>query len=175
MASSSSSLSSSKYPFPSTFSVANFVSIKLCKSNYPLWKTQMDCVIVSQDLVGFIDGSISKPVPSILTNQNYLLWRRTDHLLKGWILGSLSEEVLVSVIHLETSRDVWADLEEKLSPPAASSHEENKWLQASSEDGLKFLSTLLLLLSCKISLIFLERVTGKRSHQRIEESPPFIN
>ncbi|KAA8542481.1 hypothetical protein F0562_023383 [Nyssa sinensis] len=123
MASSSSS-SFSQYPHPSMINVGNFVSVKLTTANYPLWEAQMLSLIVSQNLVGFIDGQNVVPPQRIIVrpdvrseltaeieNPEYQAWRRTDWLLKGWIIGSLSEEVLGLVVmsdwKSDTARVVW--------------------------------------------------------------------
>ncbi|KAI3447204.1 hypothetical protein Pfo_003869 [Paulownia fortunei] len=119
--------SSVQYPLPSTINVANFVSTKLwfnnSVTNYKAWKGQMLCLIEGQELLGFIDGSISPPPETAsadssdgktaIMNQDYVLWRRTDRLLKGWILGSLHENMVSEVAALKTARDVWLHLENK--------------------------------------------------------------
>uniref|UniRef100_A0A5B7A6J5 PGG domain-containing protein n=1 Tax=Davidia involucrata TaxID=16924 RepID=A0A5B7A6J5_DAVIN len=116
----SSSSSFAQYPYPSMLNVGNFVSIKLSEANnYLLWKTQMLGLIESQDMLGFIDGMNPAPAETItvphdtreIENQNYLSWRRSDRLLKGWIIGSLSEHILGIVVGLNTARDVWTKLE----------------------------------------------------------------
>lgn len=117
-------MASSRYPWPSTINVANFISTKLwfdqTSTNHKVWKAQMLCLIEGQDLLGFIDGTISPPethrsAAGRSSNDNYLLWRRTDMLLKGWIFGSLSENMVSEVFSYETSRDVWLYLEDKSS------------------------------------------------------------
>ena len=68
---------------------------------------------------GFIDGTYSKPDEIIIksrsddtiaqektVNPDYILWRRSDRLLRGWIVGTLSEEVLGLAVGLETSAKV---------------------------------------------------------------------
>uniref|UniRef100_A0A5B6ZUF0 Retrotransposon Copia-like N-terminal domain-containing protein n=1 Tax=Davidia involucrata TaxID=16924 RepID=A0A5B6ZUF0_DAVIN len=137
LAISSSSYSSfSQYPYPSKINVGNFVSVKLTKANYRLWEAQMRCLIISQDMLGFIDGSKEEPpqwidVPvlddagSETTTKNdnpeYLAWTRTDKLLKGWIIGSLTEACLGKVENLVsecyTARDVWTELAVWFGPP----------------------------------------------------------
>ncbi|KAA8542486.1 hypothetical protein F0562_023641 [Nyssa sinensis] len=121
---SSSSSSFSQYQHLSMINVGNFVSIKLTKANYLIWEAQMRNLIVSQNLVRFIDGQIVAPpqnnidplhvrseITAEIENPEDLAWRRTDWLLKGWIMGSLSEEVLGLVVRSDsnsyTARDVW--------------------------------------------------------------------
>ncbi|KAK4432812.1 hypothetical protein Salat_1043400 [Sesamum alatum] len=104
--------------FLSTVNVANFVSTKLyfndTSNNYVAWKEQMLCLIGSQGLLGFIDGT-NEPTPETAadgTTSENDLWRRTDMLLKGWILCSLNDDVIYAVLGLKTSRDVWLELED---------------------------------------------------------------
>ncbi|XP_073278160.1 uncharacterized protein [Primulina huaijiensis] len=114
-------MSSSKlanYPWPSTVNAANFVSVKLrldedkkkrSTKDYKIWKKQMICLFESQDLLGFVDGQIPPPQESM---DEQKLWRRTDQLITGWILGSITgTEVLDAVVGLDSSREVWLELE----------------------------------------------------------------
>ncbi|GLT92407.1 hypothetical protein SLE2022_102460 [Rubroshorea leprosula] len=97
----------SSYPYPSTLNVSNFVSLRLTPTNYLLWRTQMAALIESQDMQGFLDGEYVMPAakitptdstdaegPKEVPNPAYISWRRSDRLLRGWITGTLSEEVL---------------------------------------------------------------------------------
>ncbi|RWR75576.1 Zinc finger, CCCH-type [Cinnamomum micranthum f. kanehirae] len=109
------------FPYPSTLNVGNFVSLKLTKTNFLLWKTQIMGLIESQDMVGFINGEYPAPPKTLpaaailqtasAANATFAAWRRSDSLLRGWITGTLSEEVLGLVVGLETSADVWQTLE----------------------------------------------------------------
>lgn len=115
-----SAMSTKTCPCPSSLNVANFVSIKLTQTNSLLWKTQMLGLIESQDMIRFINGELSIPDRRVtdstmkdasatkeIDNPSYLVWRRSDHLLCGWITGTLSEEVLRLVAGLDTSSEVW--------------------------------------------------------------------
>ncbi|GFP89174.1 ankyrin repeat ph and sec7 domain containing protein secg [Phtheirospermum japonicum] len=105
----------------STVNVANFVSSKLSgdknSSNYFQWKQQILCLIESQDLLRFIDGTIPppQPPPKVPSDDdgsyiNNVVWR-TDRVVKGWILGALADNVLKNVANFTTARDVWFELE----------------------------------------------------------------
>ncbi|KAK6152049.1 hypothetical protein DH2020_014684 [Rehmannia glutinosa] len=119
---------------------ANFVPTKLwfnyTGTNYQAWKEQMLCLIQSQGLLGFIDGTIAPPPETVadpadgtaaagVRNEDYDLWVRTDMLVKGWILCSLNDDVVYAVSMLRTSREIWMELENKfrqlfnLFPPTA--------------------------------------------------------
>ena len=59
--------------------------IKLTSSNYLLWKNQFVPLLASQDLFGYLDGSIRAPSATILTadgttksNPAYTSWLHTD-------------------------------------------------------------------------------------------------
>nr|GMC90612.1 Retrovirus-related Pol polyprotein from transposon TNT 1-94 [Ipomoea batatas] len=113
---------------PSTISlnVANFVTLKLTPENYLLWREQLLALAESQDMVGLLTGEIKKPTMyknntttagTSITDTNtlsdeYLRWRKEDHLLRGWIIGTLTEEALGLVIGLESSQSVWDALKE---------------------------------------------------------------
>ncbi|KAI3512333.1 hypothetical protein L1887_19648 [Cichorium endivia] len=111
------------YPYPYTANVANFVSVKLSGyEKYPLWKTQMLCLIEGHDMLGFINGTLEPPPETKPDNAQW--WRRSDALLRGWILGSLSEDVLTNIVGLKTAKDVWTNLESSygsLTPQSGSS------------------------------------------------------
>ncbi|KAF7134625.1 hypothetical protein RHSIM_Rhsim08G0105700 [Rhododendron simsii] len=71
-------------------------------------------------MMGFIDGGYPMPKEQITSNAegatgvrnnpDYVQWRRSDRLLRGWITGTLSEEVLGLVVGLETFAEVWSAL-----------------------------------------------------------------
>ncbi|OMO89257.1 hypothetical protein CCACVL1_07965 [Corchorus capsularis] len=107
------------YSYPSTLNVGNFVSLKLTSKNFLLWKTQMLGLIESQDMLGFINGATPMPKSHVSKdedakqekeNPDFVAWRRSDRLLRGWITSTLSEEALGLVVGLETSAEVWKAL-----------------------------------------------------------------
>lgn len=103
----------------SAVNVASFVSSALRRdennsSNYKSWKEQMLCLIESQGLLAFIDGAAPPPP---VDGQDYAAWRRTDRLIKGWILGALSDSVAETVVNCNSAMDVWLKLENSFSAP----------------------------------------------------------
>ncbi|KAF3792457.1 hypothetical protein EJ110_NYTH11411 [Nymphaea thermarum] len=115
MASQSSQATSVRYPYPFNLNVANFVSIKLTQSNFLLWQTQVLGLIESQDMTGFVNGETPTPdqyLPSNSAaveqamNPDFNAWQRSDRLLRGWITGTLSEEILGLVVGLKISKQV---------------------------------------------------------------------
>lgn len=110
------------YPLPSNVHVVSCVTLKLTDSNYLLWKTQVESLLSSQKLISFVNGSTLAPPPTIQTenggvvttapNPAYESWVCSDQLVRSWLFGTLSEEVLGSVHSAQTSREVWLSLAE---------------------------------------------------------------
>nr|KYP45056.1 Retrovirus-related Pol polyprotein from transposon TNT 1-94 [Cajanus cajan] len=42
----------------------------------------------------------------------FVTWQKSDRLLRGWIIGTLSEEALGLVVGIDTSRAVWSTLKD---------------------------------------------------------------
>ncbi|KAD6454883.1 hypothetical protein E3N88_09589 [Mikania micrantha] len=123
MAGSSSSLPSSReansYPYPSHVSAPNFVTVKLNdRDTYDVWQMQMMCLLQSHDMLSFIS---SHALGKEKVGDDDMLWKRSDALVKGWILGSLSQKTLeyffkpISNKDL-TAKDVWDKLQSVYGP-----------------------------------------------------------
>ena len=109
-----------------SLNVGNFVTLKLTQTNYPLWREQVLGLAESQDLVDHITKGASIPTkyntPAANTTeaenttpqltQEFIAWQKSDRLLRGWIIGTLSEEALGLVIGLDTTLTVWEALKE---------------------------------------------------------------
>ncbi|KAH6757813.1 hypothetical protein C2S52_023278 [Perilla frutescens var. hirtella] len=121
MGSSSSDVKYQPCPWaPSTVNVANFVTVKPCldeeRINFKIWKEQMLCLLESQDMLGFVNGWIIQPPVRDIDDdgdddEQKKQWRRTDRLVKGWILGSIGKDALHAVWEKQTARDVWLELD----------------------------------------------------------------
>lgn len=108
------------YPFPSDIHVTSSVTLKLSDTNYLLWKTQIEALLRSQKLLGFPTGLTPAPAATVVNivndapveapNPAHEAWTCTDELVKSWIFGTLTEEVLGLVHALATSQVVWLAL-----------------------------------------------------------------
>lgn len=90
------------------------------------------CLVESHDMLSFIDGTFRNPKKNVDSKKKvditaiedkYREWKRSDTLMKGWIFGSLCEDVMDIVIGLHTANDVWKKLKSTYSnstPPAYS-------------------------------------------------------
>ncbi|KAK2458167.1 putative mitochondrial protein [Trifolium repens] len=106
-----------------SLNVSNFITLKLSPTNYPLWREQALALAESQDLVGHLTNE--DPAPNqYTTNTNnleqfvpkltdeFVAWRKADRLLRGWIIGTLSEEALGLVVGIDTAHAVWDALKD---------------------------------------------------------------
>lgn len=84
-----------RYPYPNLFNVANCMNVTLTSKNYLVWESQMVNLIESQDMMG-LDGSTPAPSkeivsihlengPILVPNPDFLLWKKSDQLLKRWM------------------------------------------------------------------------------------------
>lgn len=109
-----------EYPFPAKVHVASCVTIRLNHTNYLLWKTQVESLLSSQKLLGFVNGRYQEPATTVeqrvgeevqqVPNPAHESWFCTDQLVKSWIFGTLSDEALGRVCALTTAHEVWLAL-----------------------------------------------------------------
>nr|CAD1833524.1 unnamed protein product [Ananas comosus var. bracteatus] len=105
------------FPFLSTINVANFVTLKLNDNKLSALGTQVLSLIESQDLLVSSWGRLShylrcrlqKVEPPSTTQTTYLGYG-TDRLVKSWIVGTLSEDVLVMPSVFKFAAEVWTAL-----------------------------------------------------------------
>ena len=110
------------YPFPKNVHILSSVTLKLNDGNYLLWKTQFESLLSSQKLIGFVNGGVMQPEATVTVVQDgvdvenpnpaYESWFCYDQLVRSWLFGTLSEEVLGYVHNLPTSRQIWLSLAE---------------------------------------------------------------
>ena len=108
-----------------SLNVGNFITLKLSPTNYPLWREQALVLAESQELLGHLTNEdVVPPQYTILDSSNtltvetsalriteaYIAWRRVERLLRGWIIGTLSEETLGLVVGLDTTNAIWEAL-----------------------------------------------------------------
>ncbi|GJR64402.1 ankyrin repeat-containing domain, PGG domain protein [Tanacetum coccineum] len=115
------------YPYPSHVIAPNFVTVKLSGRNkYNMWKTQMICLLESHHMFGFIEGQFPCPAGNGKGKVGDMeAWVASDSLVKGWILGSLSEDAVNKAVnHLThkqkktvfTAKDLWDELKRSYGP-----------------------------------------------------------
>jgi hypothetical protein len=106
-----------------SLNVSNFITLKLSPTNYPLWREQALALAESQDLVGHLTNEDPAPTQYTTNTTNseqftpkltdeFVTWRKADRLLRGWIIGTLSEEALGLVVGIDTAYAVWTALKD---------------------------------------------------------------
>ena len=115
------------YPYRSHVIGPNIVTMKLSvKYKYNLWRLQMECLLKSQHMVGFIKGQFPSPAKNGKEKVGDMeAWTAGDSLVKGWILGSLSEEAAEKTVNRLTykqnntyfsAKDLWDELRHSYGP-----------------------------------------------------------
>ncbi|KAD6454869.1 hypothetical protein R6Q59_016569 [Mikania micrantha] len=120
MEGSSSSNPGNSYPYP--YPCPSHVTMKLSSQDtYDVWKTQMLCLLKSHGMLHFIQLET-------LNGYNYDIWGRSDALVKGWILGSLSNQMLKYVVNSIpnkdfTAKEAWDKLQTMYDLPLRAGHD----------------------------------------------------
>ena len=106
------------------FRLDNKISlVKLSDDNFRLWKFQNLTSLKAYDLENFLESG-SEPPSKYLTstessstsaivtpNPEYKVWKRQDHLISSWLLGSMSEEILNQMLHCKSAKEIWRTLQ----------------------------------------------------------------
>ncbi|KAG5542379.1 hypothetical protein RHGRI_022046 [Rhododendron griersonianum] len=121
--SSKSSSANRAYPYPEDVKVYELVPNMLQFSNYVVWKKQMlGDVITRNGLRGFIDGKVETPPETKMVtvsdganaggpicqksiNEDYVAWKRSDELVRQWILSRLMRSMKNKVSPFKTAKE----------------------------------------------------------------------
>ena len=109
-----------------SLNVGNFVTLKLTPSNYPLWREQVLSLVESQDLIHHLtketpilekfttteSNTTTNDNTSTILTKAFIDWRKSDRLLRSWIIRTLFKEALGLVVGLDTTSAVWNALKE---------------------------------------------------------------
>lgn len=98
------------------------VSEKLTRENFLIWKAQILPAIKAAKLLGILNGSVKEPVEiievikddkskMIVPNPEHDTWIAQDQQVLGYLLNSLTKEVLAQVATVPSAAAVWTALE----------------------------------------------------------------
>lgn len=100
--------------------VTQLVSIKLDTDNFLTWKSQSISLLLSTEHMGFVDGTIPCPAQFVtdaegraVLNPAFRDWFRHDQSVRSWLFATVSQDVLLDVHELPTSREIWIALERR--------------------------------------------------------------
>ncbi|KAB5524276.1 hypothetical protein DKX38_022025 [Salix brachista] len=101
---------------------SGFMSIKLDRTNYPLWLAQIVPILKSKNLMGFVTGTNPCP-PEFKRNSDgtittevdprYTAWHQQDQMILSWINNSLSPTILSTVARFTSSQTTWVSLKRR--------------------------------------------------------------
>ncbi|CAN6686155.1 unnamed protein product [Malus baccata var. baccata] len=103
----SSSNSSNPIAIPSLPNASNFLTIKLDRTNYPLWHVQMLPLLRSRNLVSFVDGTNKCPLAFLKDDEGKIIdevnpkfdaWIQQDAMVLSWINSLVHPTVLAFLI-----------------------------------------------------------------------------
>ncbi|GJY82241.1 nucleotide-binding alpha-beta plait domain-containing protein [Tanacetum coccineum] len=100
----------------------------LSPTNYGYWKTMIEPFLITNNLMGYVDGSIPCPSQTVSVtddatvlkeNPNYPIWVSNDAHVRMLIISTISK---ASFRHVQgtTSRDLWLSLEKAYAPHSTS-------------------------------------------------------
>jgi hypothetical protein len=105
-------------PIPSYQMLNHTLPVKLDRTNYILWRSQVDNVVFANGFEDFIDGSSICPEkelsPGVL-NPAFIAWRRQDRTILSWIYSSLTPAIMAQIIGHNSSHCAWKTLEKTFS------------------------------------------------------------
>ncbi|XP_019157780.1 PREDICTED: uncharacterized protein LOC109154448 [Ipomoea nil] len=102
----------------------HFISMKLTSRNFLFWRTQFIPFLRGQDLIGFMDGSLPCPPPTVVSppsgdsnssattaeptpNSAHKAWIQQDQSILSILISSMSDEVLHLAVGRNTAAKVW--------------------------------------------------------------------
>lgn len=103
---------------PSYQMLNHTLPVKLDRTNYILWKSQIDNIVFANGFEDFIDGSSicpDKELSSGLINPAFVAWRRQDRTILSWLYSSLTPAIMAQIIGHNSSHSAWNALEKTFS------------------------------------------------------------
>lgn len=96
------------HPFDNT--TATIIGFKpVGTENFRVWKNSMTKALKGRNKLGFVEGSVVKPVGDVTKCQK---WERANAVVCSWILGPLSEPIYASHASTEHAYGMWFELYE---------------------------------------------------------------
>ncbi|CAH9058110.1 unnamed protein product [Cuscuta epithymum] len=105
----------------STHNVTAIVTTKLLAiEDYLPWRTQFESFLVSQGLLGIIDGSLPASPLYVADSFNiqsihpgYYHWLRLDQTVRSWIFATLFRDLLIDVHDIKNAAQIWERLQSR--------------------------------------------------------------
>ncbi|XP_075091715.1 uncharacterized protein LOC142171897 [Nicotiana tabacum] len=96
---------------PSDTTGALIISIQLTSSeNYSTWSRAMEIQLLGKNKLGLVDETLKKEdFDKELGHQ----WDRCNSIVLGWIMSSVSRELVIGILYAKNARTIWEDLRER--------------------------------------------------------------
>ncbi|KAK1630656.1 hypothetical protein QYE76_004971 [Lolium multiflorum] len=102
---------------PAPFHFGHLITVKLSPENYIFWRAQVQPLLGSHHLLGYVDGTLPCP-PAIVDSVNgpvynpaHRVWTGQDQANLSAIQGSLTPAVSGLIVFAKTSHEAWTILE----------------------------------------------------------------
>ncbi|KAL5567264.1 hypothetical protein UlMin_030428 [Ulmus minor] len=108
--------SSAMASIPSYPMLNHTLPVKLDRTNYILWRFQIDNVVFANGFEDYIDGTSVCPEKELspgVINPAFIAWRRQDRTILSWIYSSLTPCIMAQIIGHTSSHSAWIALEHK--------------------------------------------------------------
>jgi hypothetical protein len=81
-------------------------NVILTETNYDVWSQIMEMQIAGREKLEYL---MSKTSPKV-TDPSYAKWYAENQKVKGWLLTSMSPEIMKRYLRLPTAREIWSAL-----------------------------------------------------------------
>ncbi|XP_061356238.1 uncharacterized protein LOC133300683 [Gastrolobium bilobum] len=88
------------------------VTPPLDERNYHSWARSMTMALLTKNKLGFVDGSIARPLEN---DPTFPTWLRCNMIVLSWIHRSISSSIAQSILWIDRASDAWSDLQGRFS------------------------------------------------------------
>ncbi|XP_021723121.1 uncharacterized protein LOC110690566 [Chenopodium quinoa] len=104
-------------------------------SNFRSWKRSMEIALAGKRKLGFVTGTLKKDHGDEVKSE---AWETCNSMIISWILGSVSDSIKQSIMFVNSSSQIWTELERRFSLTNGSrKYKLNKDLYETKHQGKK--------------------------------------
>ncbi|KAJ3676869.1 hypothetical protein LUZ60_002593 [Juncus effusus] len=109
-------------PSDKIITFTNQIAARLDGSNYLVWRSQVEPILIGYGLAAHIDPTFQPPPFEITVegtdsaesrtkvNPSFTRWCQQDCMVLGWLRTTMTETVLSQIVHCTTANEVWKTL-----------------------------------------------------------------
>ena len=80
--------------------------------NYRSWRRSMEIALATKRKLGLVQGTVPRPHDDQVESE---MWDTCNCMIIAWIQNSVSESIGKSILFLDSAREIWLQLEQRLS------------------------------------------------------------